>query len=266
MPTISANGVDLYYERSGKGKRLLFFIGSGESLESFAPLIKPFTEHFDVVANDPRGIGKSSSPTEPYSMADYAADAAALIDELGWESCRVIGISFGGMVAQEFAVTMPSRVERLALCCTSAGGAGGASYPLQDLAALPPAERAKTQLLLLDSRFHTSHLVTHPADLVLAGRLASRHMMDKDKSDKEKRGEAAQLQARAAHDVSARLSQITAPTLVAVGKYDGIAPKPNGEYIAAHIPNAEHREYEGGHLFIAQDAKAQPEIIEFLNG
>ena len=75
-------------------------------------------------------------------MADYAADALALLDHVGWDRARVVGVSFGGMVAQELAVTAPERVERLALLCTSPGGAGGASYPLHELAALPEAERA----------------------------------------------------------------------------------------------------------------------------
>ena len=74
-------------------------------------------------------------------MADYAADAAALLDHVGWDTCRVVGVSFGGMVAQELAVTSPERVERLALLCTSPGGASGASYPLHELAALPTDER-----------------------------------------------------------------------------------------------------------------------------
>jgi len=265
MPTIPINGVDLYYERSGTGKRLLLFIGSGTTLESFEPIIKRFAEHFDVVANDPRGMGKSSLPPDPYTVTDYATDASQLLDRLGWESCRVIGFSFGGMVAQEFAVTLPDRVERLALCCTSAGGVGGASYPLQDLEALAPAQRAEREMLLLDTRFHASYLLTHPADLAMAARLAGRRRADSKASDQEKQGEAAQLKARAGHDVSARLSHISAPTLVAVGKYDGIAPPPNGEYIASHIPNAELRMYEGGHLFFVQDQKAVPELIEFLN-
>ena len=62
-------------------------------------------------------------------MADYAADAAGLIEQLGWDSCLVIGFSFGGMVAEEFAVTWPAPVERLALCCTSAGGGGRRVVP-----------------------------------------------------------------------------------------------------------------------------------------
>ena len=67
-------------------------------------------------------------------MAQYAADAAALLDHVGWATSAVVGVSFGGMVAQEYAVTFPERVIRLALVCTSAGGAGKPSYPLHELA------------------------------------------------------------------------------------------------------------------------------------
>ena len=61
-----------------------------------------------------------------------------------------------------------------------------------------------------------------------------------------------------------RLDRITCPTLVACGRYDGIAPLANSEFIAADIPHAELHEYEGGHAFFAQDPKALPEIMEFL--
>ena len=120
----------------------MFLNGSGSTLETSALLIKPFTERFDVAAHDQRGLGRTSIPPGPYTMADYAADAAALLDHLGWDRCRVVGVSFGGMVAQELAVTAPDRVERLALCCTSPGGAGGASYPLHELRRSRPTERA----------------------------------------------------------------------------------------------------------------------------
>jgi len=142
VPTIELPGLDLYYERSGSGRRLLFLNGSGATLETSALLIKVFTDRFDVAAHDQRGMGRTSIPPGPYTMAQYAADAAALLDHLGWDSCRVVGVSFGGMVAQELACTHPERVERLGLACTSPGGAGGSSYPLHELADLDPEARA----------------------------------------------------------------------------------------------------------------------------
>lgn len=264
IPKITANGIGIYYERSGNGPRLLFLNGSGSTLASTGPLIAPIAARFDVVAHDQRGLGQTDIPAGPYSMADYAADALALLDEVGWERCRVVGISFGGMVAQELAVTAPERIERLALCCTSPGGAGGASYPLQDLAELPVEERAAVGTRLLDTRFDTEWLAGHPADRGLAQMMAARR--SDTKTTEQLRGEAEQLDARSHHDVTDRLHFVTCPTLVAGGLYDGIAPVANGEAIAARIPNAELRLYEGGHAFFAQDPRAFPEILDFLTG
>ncbi len=81
MPIVAANGIELYYERRGSGPRLLFFNGSGATLRtSGALLLKPFTSRFEVVAHDQRGLGQTSVPDGPYTMADYAADGAALLD------------------------------------------------------------------------------------------------------------------------------------------------------------------------------------------
>jgi pimeloyl-ACP methyl ester carboxylesterase len=259
---VTANGVRMYFERRGRGPRLLFLNGSGSTLATSAPLISPFTAHFDVVAHDQRGLGRTSVPAGPWSTADYAADAAALLDHVGWSSCRVVGVSFGGMVAQELAVTWPERVERLALLCTSPGGVGGSSYPLHELAARPPAEQAAIGLRILDSRFTAEWLAEHASDRGLVELVAARRAGSK--SEEEQRGEAEQLRARSTHDVADRLRNIPCPTLVAAGRYDGIAPPPNAEYIAGHVPGAELRLYEGGHAFFAQDASALPEIMDFL--
>ncbi|MDQ1474988.1 MAG: hypothetical protein QOE62_217 [Actinomycetota bacterium] len=265
IPTISANGIDLYYERRGTGPRLLFLNGSGATLASSSLLLDPFTARFDVVAHDQRGLGNTEVPAGPYTMSDYAADATALLDAVGWDRCRVVGVSFGGMVAQELAVTAPERVERLALCCTSPGGVGGASYPLHELASRPVAERAEIGTRLLDTRFDREWLASHPGDRGLAEMMAARRA-DSDKSADELRGETEQLRARAGHDVCDRLHLVSAPTLIAGGRYDGIAPRANSEAIATRVPHADLRLYEGGHAFFAQDPKALPEILDFLAG
>ncbi len=84
------------------------------------------------------------------------------------------------------------------------------------------------------------------------------------KTAEQLRGEVEQLGARAHHDVTYRLHLATAPTLAAAGRYDGIAPPANSEAIAKGIPNADLRLYEGGHAFFAQDARALPDILDFL--
>jgi pimeloyl-ACP methyl ester carboxylesterase len=172
----------------------------------------------------------------------------------------VLGVSFGGMVAQEFTVTNPERVERLALACTSAGGEGGSSYPVPKLQELPPRDRRAAELKLADSRWDERWLQAHPADRVLAERLAAGH----DRPDPAAPAYQAQLEARAGHDVWDRLDAITCPALVGYGNYDGIAPAQTSIAIASRIRGAERRGYEGGHLFLFQDPAALPEFEAFL--
>ncbi len=255
MERVAVNGVELALERRGEGPRLLVLNGSGSTLAATRMLRRPFEQAFDVVSFDARGIGESTIPAAPFTMADAAADALAVMDHVGWASCRVVGISFGGMVAQEVAVTAPDRVERLALLCTSAGGGGGSSFPLHDS---PPTET------VLDTRFTPEWLAAHPRDATLVGFLAKRQA--EPKSAEAQRGERAQLEARRHHDVWDRLDRITAPTLVAGGRFDGLAPFANSEAIASKIPGAELRGYDGGHAFFVQDPLAFPDVIAFLAG
>jgi 3-oxoadipate enol-lactonase len=263
VPEIDAGDLTIYYERRGSGRPLLFLNGSGATLATSGLLIDLFTDRFDVVAHDQRGLGRTSVPSGPYSMADYATDAAAVLDAVGWSSAPVIGVSFGGMVAQELAVTHPDRIKRLALLCTSPGGPSP-SYPLHELSSLGEADRTALRTPLLDTRFTAEWLAAHPSDQRLVDMLADRARPTS--ANGRARGEAEQLRARSRHDVLDRLGAITCPTLVASGRYDGIAPVANGEAIAGRVRNAELRIYDGGHAFFVQDRAALPEILDFLSG
>jgi 3-oxoadipate enol-lactonase len=263
VPEIDAGDVTIHYERRGSGPPLLFLNGSGSTLATSGLLIDLFTDRFDVVAHDQRGLGRTSVPPGPYSMAQYAAAAAAVLDAVGWRSARLVGVSFGGMVAQELAVTNPERAQRLALVCTSPGGASP-SYPLHELAEIGEDERAALRTVLLDTRFSPEWLAVHPSDQRLVAMMADRSRPAS--TGEQARGEMEQLLARSRHDVLDRLGAITCPTLVASGRYDGIAPVSNGEAIATRVPGAELRVYDGGHAFFAQDPAALPEILDFLAG
>jgi pimeloyl-ACP methyl ester carboxylesterase len=252
VATVQLRGIDVYYEHEGTGPRLLFLNGSGATLETVAPLLGRFQERFELLAHDQRGLGRTSIPDEPASMQDYAADALALVDHVGWDRFRVVGISFGGMVAQELAVTTPGRVERLALLCTSPGGPDAASYPLHEL-----LDGGATPTIV-DSRFTPEWLAEHPIDAFIADGFVA-HFGAADP------GFVLQLGARSQHDVVDRLHRITCPTFVAAGTYDGIAPLPNSEVIVARVPSAELHVYEGGHLFVVQDERAFPEVLDFLS-
>ena len=261
MPIAHVNGVDLAYELSGSGPRVLFVNGSGTTLDTARPLLGLFGPGSTLLAFDYRGLGSSGPAPDPYGMADCATDVLRLLDTVGWETARIIGISFGGMVAQEVAVSAPARVERLALLCTSSGGAGGSSYPLHELESLGPDERAATSRTLLDTRFDSAWLADHPGDRALAEMMSRRVSADAAVDDAGRR---AQLEARRGHDVWDRLDAIDCPTLVACGRFDGIAPMANSAAIASRIPGAELRVYDGGHAFFAQDTAALPDVQAFL--
>ena len=262
MPVDHVNGVELHWEHRGSGPRLLFCNGSGMTLQTVRPLLDLIAAKFDLLAWDCRGLGRSVPLTGPYTMADLAADAVGLLEIAGWDTCRVLGVSFGGMVAQEFAATNPQRVERLALACTSAGGDGGSSHPLHKLQELPAQERAAAQLKLADSRWDERWFEAHPADRALAEGLTAAGRTQRDPAAAA--AYTAQLEARAGHDVWDRLDAITCPTLVGYGNYDQIAPAQNSTAIASRIRGAELRGYEGGHLFLVQDRAALPQFEAFL--
>ncbi len=266
MPIVEVNGQAIYHERRGAGPPLLFANGSGATLESAAPLIDALAAGFDVLAYDQRGLGKSvgsaGHPIDGYQMADLAADAAGLLDAAGWPTCRMLGVSFGGMVAQEIAVTWPERIERLALLCTSPGGAGGSSHPVHELASLSPAERAQRSMSVLDVRYSPEWLATHPVDKAIVDMMLARAQAPRP--PEQHAGERAQLEARRHHDVWDRLGAITCPTFVAYGRFDGIAPQVNSENLASRVADVELHGYDGGHLFFVQDPSALPEIMAFL--
>ncbi len=264
MPCADVNGIEIAYELVGEGPPLLLLNGSGTTLADSALVRAPFAERFQVLAHDSRGMGASSTPPGPWTMADHAADALALLDHVGWERAQMAGISFGGMVAQEVAVTAPERFERLALLCTSAGGEGGASYPLHELARMTDEERAPIATRILDTRFTPEWLANHDDHRAIVELMAARNA--REPSDAERQGRALQMEARRHHDVWDRLARITGPTLVASGRHDGIAPPANGAAITGQIPGAEQRLYDGGHVFFFQDPTAFPEIVEFLAG
>src|SRR5580658_6373403 len=150
MPIAKLGAIDLYYERAGEGSPLLFISGTGGDLRNKPNVFDgPLAKAFDLLAYDQRGLGRSAKPDVDYTMADYADDAAALLDHVGWPRAKVIGVSFGGMVAQELALRHPAKVERLVLACTSPGGAGGASYPFHEIGEMDRLERSRLLIPIL---------------------------------------------------------------------------------------------------------------------
>jgi len=265
MPFIQLPSMRFYYELRGRGDRLLIFNGSGGDLRRKPNLLDgPLSGHFETLCHDQRGLGQTDQPDTAYSMADYADDAASLLDALHWSDCHVMGVSFGGMVAQEFAIRHPDRVNRLVLACTSSGGVGGASFPLHTLDDLTPEDRALKTIGLIDTRMNSEWARKNPEAVknILSALAPAR----KSESGEEDRniGSNRQMEARKEHDTWQRLQGITKPVLCCGGLHDGIAPPENMRRLAERIPGALLEFFDGGHTFLHQDPRAWTSIIDFL--
>ncbi len=261
MPIADLGDVSLQYELAGEGPPLLVVNGTGSDLRQRPSLLEsPLVRHFTVLAYDHRGLGRSraADPARQPLMADFARDALRLCDHLRWGQMLLLGISFGGMVAQEIALAAGDRVRRLVLACTSPGGAERASAPLHEVYGLPLAERANRIALDTDLRASSDDRRREVLVKIIttAGEAEDPATLP---------GLRKQLEARRLHDTWERLPSLRIPTLVAAGRYDGIAPLANAEALASRIPGATLRVFEGGHVFMLEDREAWPAMIAFLN-
>tara|TARA_B100000927_G_scaffold90343_1_gene73084 strand:+ start:1020 stop:1946 length:927 start_codon:yes stop_codon:yes gene_type:complete len=263
MSIISTKELDIYFERSASKANgpLLYIGGTGGDLRNKPnQLDSPITKFFEVISYDQRGLGQTSKPPGQYSMQQYADDAANLLDELKLENIPVVGVSFGGMVAQELIKRHPRKVSKLVLACTSAGGYGGSSYPLHELELLEEEERLERFIMINDLRISESWILENEEQfnsLKINSRNRNPYKPDPENLLK-------QLLARKDHNTFEDLRHIDIPVFLMGGKYDGIAPVSNMEAMHEEIKDSKLKFYEGGHLFMIQDKSAFQELIEWL--
>lgn len=122
MPKVSVNGFRLYYEIEGDGEPVVLIPGFAAGRETWVRQTPSLSRNFRVITFDPRGVSESDKPEGPQSISLLADDLAHLLQGLGISRAHIVGASFGGFVAQEFALRYPFMTRKLVLCCTSFGG------------------------------------------------------------------------------------------------------------------------------------------------
>ena len=263
MPKITTQHLEIYFEKTpSKSNGPLLFIGGtdGDLRNKPNQLNSPLANHFEVISYDQRGLGQTSCPPGDFTMANYADDAKDLLDLLNIDHIPVVGVSFGGMVAQELAIRHPKKISKLVLCCTSSGGEGGSSYPLHELQHMDPADRVRLGLKLRDTRITNDWIKENnpfEANSQEQGVEGAKFHADRSRLMK-------QLSARKNHDTFSRLALINHPVLLAGGKYDGIAPPKNMRVLHKKIRGSVLRFFSGGHAFLSQDKKAYEIITDWL--
>jgi 3-oxoadipate enol-lactonase len=256
---VEVPGTELNYERAGQGEPLLLIQGmSGSHLAWGRPFSSLLEQSFEVISFDNRGIGLSRRVTEAFSIAEMAADTAALLDALEIERAHVLGISMGGMIAQELVLAHPERLRSLILGCSYCGGPGSQLMDPADFQGLVEAmasgdaERVFRAMweLNLSPRFRQDE----------SGYAGFTEMARALPAPRETIG--LQVQAIAAHDTSARLPGIATPTLVVHGTEDRVLGYPNGPLIASLIPGARLETLEGvGHMFWWEQPERAAELV-----
>ncbi|HMO55034.1 MAG TPA: alpha/beta hydrolase, partial [Tepidiformaceae bacterium] len=121
MPYVPTRDIITYYEEAGSGDPLVLIMGLGGDLQGWALTAPALAKHFRGITYDNRGAGRTSAPDKPYSIEGMADDLAALLDELKISKAHIVGYSMGGMIAQEFALKYPGKVDRLVLLASSPG-------------------------------------------------------------------------------------------------------------------------------------------------
>jgi pimeloyl-ACP methyl ester carboxylesterase len=251
--------MELNYERAGAGEPLLLIQGmSANHLAWGRPFSSLLEQSFEVIAFDNRGIGLSTPVGEAFSIAEMAADTAALLDALELKSAHVLGISMGGMIAQELALAHPERLRSLTLGCTYCGGPGSQLMDPADFQGLVGAMASGDRELVHRAMYE---LNLSPDFRAEENRFAEfTAMADALPAPRETIG--FQVQAIAAHDTSARLPQIETPTLVVHGTVDRVLGYPNGPLVASLIPGTRLETFEDvGHMFWWEQPERSAELI-----
>jgi len=258
VPFADNQGARIYWDEQGRGAPVLLIMGLGWTSAMWHRTRPILAERCRTVALDNRGVGRSDVPPGPYSIALMASDAAAVLDAAGIERAYIFGVSMGGMIAQEFALQYPQRIDALLLGCTAAGGPYAVqpdSEVLQMLfrRGLSPDEFAESMNPFI---YHSST----PRERIEEDMAVRRQWYPSDS------GFTAQLQGILGWEAYSRLPQIAARTLVVHGDCDRLIPPANGDLIAKRIrrarfvliPNA-------GHIFSTDQPPAtHREVLEFL--
>jgi pimeloyl-ACP methyl ester carboxylesterase len=262
VPKASVNGLNLFYEIEGEGEPVVLIPGFAAGRWIWFKQTTELSRRFRVIIFDPRGVSASDKPEGSQTIALLADDVAHLLQSIGIESAHIVGASFGGFVAQEFALKYPSMTRKLVLCCTSFGGPHHVMPSSETLAALASTkglnseERMRANLLLA---FTPEYLQTQTSEVDRVVHLRAENKVPEHIY-------MSQLQAAVSFNAEARVERINSPTLVLSGDADVIVPVQNSRNLAAKIPGAQLRIIEGGShtFFIEQSPEFNHIVTEFL--
>ncbi|SEO88924.1 alpha/beta fold hydrolase [Aquisalimonas asiatica] len=239
MAEVTNEGGRLYYEIHGEGTPVVLLMGLGGSGRAWGLQLPDFARRHRVLLPDNRGVGRSDMPPGPYTMAGFAADLDAVLNAADIDSAHLVGVSMGGLIAQEYYHLHPHRVRSMTLVATGVGPADPAYVPPErHIWEVLELDRATTDERTVVERMNATFY--HPDYLERIPDLADRILQFQAREPQPPHAYHAQLHSAGTHTLnSPRLHQVDVPCLVVHGEDDRVWPPENARYLATHLPNAE---------------------------
>ena len=245
-------------QREGAGRPLLLCNGIGASLGTLQPFVDALDPDIPVIRFDVPGIGGSALPPRPYSFHGLARLLESLLDELEVGEVDVLGLSWGGALAQQFAFQNPRRCRRLVLASTATGSI------------MVPARWAVLRNMLSPRRYRDPEFTTRVGPTLYGGRIrlepdAAARLLEGHSTLPSRRAYALQLAAGVGWTSLPWLPLIRQPTMLVAGRDDPLIPLVNARIMVRLLPHASLLVYDDGHLGLLTSADVLgPEIARFL--
>jgi pimeloyl-ACP methyl ester carboxylesterase len=244
VPQLTRDDATIHYEVVGQGPPVLLIQGVGVIGAGWRPQIDALGDRYTLCTFDNRGIGRSSTRARPTNIEQMAADALALLDQLGWERAHVVGHSMGGLIAEQLGLDAPSRVASLSLLCTPASGRAAARPSLalawtglrMRVGTRPMRRRAFLEVVMPRSMLATAN---HDSLASSLAPLFGRDLADNPPIIMQ------QVRAMSSHELGPRLAGLASiPTLVLCAVEDPIAPPSAGRATVERIGPARYVELD----------------------
>lgn len=263
LPIANVNGINIDYKVEGRGEPLIMIIGLGSDQSNWRLQRGLFKKYYRIITFDNRGWGKSDRPAGPYTIKMMADDTIGLMDQLHIKKAHILGVSMGGMIAQELAITYPERVDKLVLACTftqrneTSGFSSEIDKAIEDYKRSSHDEMSIRRLasVFIDLSFNKSfYRIFFLPIMKIAIRFSALN------------GFVEQLEAVLEYNEVDRIEMIKASTLVITGTNDRVIKPISSEVIAKLIPKAKLVKVEGGsHGFSGEmSGEFNREVLDFL--
>jgi pimeloyl-ACP methyl ester carboxylesterase len=248
MPQVTVNNINMYYRTVGEGTPLVMIMGFTANSDWWPEqMIEDLSKDFKLILPDNRGSGRSEIGRQWYSMKQFADDTIALMDSLEIENAHILGVSMGGMIAQEIALNYPERVNQLILACTACGPRRGSILSKERVSLWKNYlfnSKVRQRILAVNIFFSPKYLKTEPFEEL--HKFAAKMNIAPIKTE----GKIRQLGAILQFNSYSRLPSLKNPTLIIAGSLDYMIPIKNAYILATQIPNSKLVIFEGhGHAF-----------------